>query len=101
MRNQENLYVIPTPKLTGGKDSMIEDFLPSSVVSQVLGGKIFNPDEKTFDKKKNYGKRILAEKVSKNQASIDFASFAAILDVIEEVLDHFSALPRVHGRVKL
>lgn len=46
-----NLYVIPTPKLTGGKDSMIEDFLPSSVVSQILGGKTFNPDEKTFDEK--------------------------------------------------
>jgi retron-type reverse transcriptase len=97
----KNLYVIPTPKLTGGKDSMIEDFLPSSVVTQVLGGKIFNPDEKTFDKKKHYGKRILAEQVSKDQASIDFASFSAILDVIEKVLDHFSAFPRVQGRVKL
>jgi RNA-directed DNA polymerase len=97
----KNLYVIPTPKLAGGKDSMIEDFLPSSVVTQVLGGKEFNPDEKTFDKKKHYGKRILAEKVSKDQASIDFASFSAILDVIEKVLDHFSALPRVQGRVKL
>ena len=97
----KNLYVIPTPKLTGGKDSMIEDFLPSSVVTQVLGEKKFNPDEKTFDKKKHYGKRILAEKVSKDQAGIDFASFSAILDVIEEVLDHYSALPRVQGRVKL
>ncbi|MDA7425005.1 retron Ec67 family RNA-directed DNA polymerase/endonuclease [Thalassococcus lentus] len=97
----KNLYVIPTPKLTGGKDSMIEDFLPSAVVSQVLRGKKFNPDEKTFDKKKHYGKRILAEKVSKDQASINFDSFSVILDTIEEVLDHFSALPRVQGRVML
>lgn len=95
----KNLYVIPTPKLTGGNDSMIEDFLPPSVVSQVLGGKTFNPDEKTFDKKKHYGKRILAEKVSKDRASINFASFSPILDILEEVLDHFSALPKVKGRV--
>uniref|UniRef100_UPI0040475CCD hypothetical protein n=1 Tax=Yoonia sp. TaxID=2212373 RepID=UPI0040475CCD len=44
------------------------------LVTQVLGGKKFNPDEKTFDKTKHYGKRILAEKVSKDQASINFAS---------------------------
>ena len=94
-----NLYVIPTPKLTGGKDSMIEDFLPSSIVSQILGGKTFNPDEKTFDEKKHYGKRILAEKVSKDQASINFDAFSPILDVVEEVLDHFSALPKTQGRV--
>ncbi|OWU85340.1 hypothetical protein ATO6_10010 [Oceanicola sp. 22II-s10i] len=94
-----NLYVIPTPKLAGGKDSMIEDFLPKSVVSQVLGGKTFNPNEKTFDKKKNYGKRILAEKVSKDQATIDFDTFSPILDILEEVLDHFSATPKTLGRV--
>lgn len=94
-----NLYVIPTPKLAGGKDSMIEHFLPSSVVSQVLGGKTFNPDEKTFDKKKHYGKRILAEKVSKDQATINFDSFSPILDIVEEVLDHFSAFPKTQGRV--
>lgn len=94
-----NLFVIPTPKLTGGKDSMIEDFLPPSVVSQVLGGKTFNPDEKTFDRKKHFGKRVLAEKVSKDQANIDFESYSPILDIIEEVLDHFSALPKTHGRV--
>ncbi|WP_372922163.1 hypothetical protein, partial [Roseovarius sp.] len=57
--------------------------------------------ENTFDKKKHYGKRILADEVSKDQASIDFDSFSAILDIIESVLDHFSALPRVQGRVKL
>ncbi|EPX81460.1 retron Ec67 family RNA-directed DNA polymerase/endonuclease [Litoreibacter arenae] len=96
----KNLYVVPTPKLTGGKDSMIEDFLPSSVVTQKLGGKFFNPDEKTFDRKKHYGKRILAEKVSRDHASIDFASFSPVLDRIEEVLDHFSAFPMVQGRVK-
>lgn len=96
----KNLYVIPTPKLNGGKDSMIEDFLPTAVVSQVLRGKTFNPNEKTFDKKKHYGKRILAEKVSKDQASINFGSFSPILDIIEEVLDHFSTFSRVKGRVK-
>lgn len=95
----KNLYVVPTPKLAGGQDSMIEDFLPSPVVSQVLGGKTFNPDEKTFDKKKHYGKRILAEKVSKDQATIDFESFSPILDIVEDVLDHFAALPKIQGRV--
>ncbi|AUM73772.1 retron Ec67 family RNA-directed DNA polymerase/endonuclease [Paracoccus jeotgali] len=95
----KNLYVIPTPKLAGGKDSMIEDFLPPAVVSQVLGGKTFNPDEKTFDKKKHYGKRILAEKVSKDQATINFDAFSPILDIMEEILDHFSALPKKQGRV--
>lgn len=93
-----NLYVVPTPKLSGGKDSMIEDFLPASVVSQLIGGKKFNPNEKAFDKKKHYGKRILAEKVSKDQAAIDFDGFSSILDIIEEVLDHFSAIPKTKGR---
>ncbi|WOI57631.1 retron Ec67 family RNA-directed DNA polymerase/endonuclease [Palleronia sp. LCG004] len=97
----KNLYVIPTPKLAGGKDSMIEDFLPKPVVSQVLGGKTFNPDEKTFDRNKHYGKRILAEKVSKNQENIDFNSFSEILNILEDVLNHFSAFPRTQGRVKL
>lgn len=94
----KNLYVVPTPLLEGGKDSMIEDFLPSPVVSQVIGGKTFNPDEKTFDKNKHYGKRILAEKVSKDQEVIDFDGFSSILDSIEAVLDHFSALPKTAGR---
>lgn len=94
----KNLYVIPTPKLADGKDSMIENFLPLPVVSQVIGGKTFNPDEKTFDKKKHYGKRILAEKISKDQATINFDGFSSILDLVEEVLDHFSALVKTEGR---
>lgn len=94
-----NLYVIPTPKISGGKDSMIEDFLPSTVIKQIIGGKNFNPNEKTFDKTKHYGKRILAEKVSRDQASISFDGFTAILDVMEDVIDHFSAMPRAGGRV--
>lgn len=98
----KNLYVIPTPKLKGGKDSMIEDFLPPAVLKQKLGIKTLNLTDKTFDKSKHFGKRLLAEQiVAKQQAAIDFSGFDPILDRIELVLDDFAKHPRKDGRVLL
>lgn len=99
---EKNLYVVPTPKLAGGKDSMIEDFLPPAVLKQKLGGKTLNLSDKSFDKSKQFGKRLLAEQiVAKQQATIDFSGFDPILDRIEKVIDDFAKHPRKDGKVLL
>lgn len=52
----ENLYLVMLPKRAGAADVMIEDFFESSVAATEIKGKTFNPDEKTFDTAKHYGK---------------------------------------------
>ncbi len=55
----DNLYVVTTP-LKEDKNTTIEDFLTDDLKKTELEGKFYNPNPKTFDKEKNYGKSYLA-----------------------------------------
>jgi hypothetical protein len=82
----KNLYVVPTP-LLNEKPTMIESFFTDDVLNTKLGGKAFNPSDKGFDNKTEYGKHLFAkEVVKKNEDKIDFAGFKKILDRIDSVI---------------
>lgn len=83
----ENLYIVPTPLTNDGKDTMIENFFEEALLKTTLGGKTFNPSDKGFDHKTEYGKNLFAEHViKKNEGKIDFSGFKPILDRIVAVL---------------
>ena len=70
---------------------MIEDFFEPSVRNTKLNGKIFNPSDKAFNSKTEYGKNHFAKYVIlKNQAKIDFTGFEPILKRIEGVCEDYS-----------
>lgn len=76
----ENLYIVPTPRTSKDKDTMIEDFFDKKTLSVKLKGKRFVPKD-DFDKENEYGKRIFAEAVvARHQDKIDFTKFRKILD---------------------
>jgi len=86
----ENLYVVPTPLTHSGESTMIEDFFKPSLKEIKIRGKTFNPNDKGFDPKTEYGKFLFAKLVvKKKQAAIDFSGFNPILDRIEAVLDDY------------
>lgn len=89
-----NLYLVHTPKTAAGGDTMIEDFLPSTVRSQKLGLKTLELDNKKFDPKKNFGKVPLAESIVRRQKDkIDFSGFSALLVRISNAIVHFEKGP--------
>lgn len=88
----KNLYVVATPHLPSAKGSAIEDFFPKHVLETKLGGKSFNPKNEGINLKTEYGKSHFASHVvKKNEATIDFTGFKAILDRLEAVIAHHSA----------
>lgn len=87
----QNFYVVQTPLTADGKDTMIEDFFDAKLLKTTLDGKTFNPVEKGFDYKTEYGKSFFATHViKKNEDKIDFSGFKSILDRIVAVLDDHS-----------
>ncbi len=90
----ENLYLVVLSKGAGAADVKIEDFFEKSVTDTVIKGKTFNPDEKTFDRAKHYGKQVFAEEVVKaNQKSINFDGFKPILNRLgAAIADHAGKL---------
>src|SRR5205085_10627110 len=84
-----NLYVVPTPKATGGGDTMIEDFFDPKLLQKQLGGKSFNPGKP--DPATEYGKYVFAERIVRaDQATIDFSMFLPILKWIDGAIDHYA-----------
>jgi len=82
-----NLYVVPTPLLSGGGQSMIEDFFDSGIKSTVVSGKTFHPDNDA-DTETHYGKVVFAHKVIRaNADTIDFSGFKEILENMTAVID--------------
>ncbi|MCK4143621.1 RNA-directed DNA polymerase [Ralstonia pseudosolanacearum] len=89
---RDNLYVVPVPKL-GGKQTAIEDFFERTVLDTKLGGKVFSRSDK-FDHATQYGKHLFSEHViKKNQKTINFSGFDAILHRISDVLVFHSSKP--------
>ena len=82
-----NLYLLVLPEINGKPEVMIEDFFESSVRDTIIDGKSFNPNEKTFNREKEFGKQVFAEKVIKvNQTSINFDGFKPILSRLEAAI---------------
>ena len=84
----DNLYVIPIPKIDG-KQTTIENFFEDSVLKTTLHGKTFSGSDK-FDPKTQYGKHLFAEQViKKKEKDIDFSKFEVILQRLNGALaDH-------------
>lgn len=86
----DNLYVVATPLTAKGEDTAIEDFFDDSVIKTKLSGKVFNPNQKTFNDKKYYGKNHFAKYVVwHNRKTIDFNGFKPLLGRIDSVLSDF------------
>lgn len=88
----ENLYIVPTPKMKTGGDTMIESFLPKKWLSHKLNGKVFNPANVGLDTSKEFGKFIMSEHViKKNHKSVDFRGFGPLLVAISAAIeDHYN-----------
>lgn len=85
-----NLYVVLTPLKPGETEAEIEDMFDDSIKDLVLGGKVFNRDEKA-DSSLYFSKAILAQYVRENAAKIDFTGFASMLDAITKVIEEHQA----------
>ena len=81
-----NLHLVTHPLPTGEKESEIESLFDASTRQVKLGGKSFNPNEKTFDKTQNYGKDIFSKYIISNYESIDFSGFRPLLDQINRII---------------
>ena len=86
-----NLYLVLTPK-ANGKLTEIEDFFTDATRQTKIGSKTFNP-KKDFDKTKEYGKEIFANKVIKaNKKNISFDGLKPILDRVVAVMAHYDLI---------
>ncbi|MGA0572072.1 hypothetical protein ACO2Q9_15240 [Variovorax sp. VNK109] len=84
-----NLYVVPTPLGPNGTKTAIEDFFSAQTLAEKLNGKSFSR-EKKIDESKHYGKSAFArDVVDKKAPTIDFNSFAPILDRIAGLLSNY------------
>jgi hypothetical protein len=82
----QNLYAVPTPKLSGGQSSKIEDFFEPSIKATVLHGKTFD-DKNGLDTDTHYGKKIFAEAVVRpHAAKINFNGFRPLLTNLEAAI---------------
>lgn len=90
----DNLYVVPTPKGSGGVDTMIESFLPPKWLKEKLNGKKLNLDNNKLDIKTEYGKSLFSEHViKKNKNKVVFTAFEPLLTNLEAAIaDYYKML---------
>ena len=81
-----NLHLVTHPLPTGEKEGEIESLFDESTWQIKLGGKSFNPNEKTFDKAQHYGKDIFSKHIISNYDSIDFNGFRPMLNLINRII---------------
>ena len=81
-----NLHLVTHPLPYGEKEGEIESLFDESTRQIKLGGKSFNPNEKTFDKAQHYGKDIFSKHVISNYESINFNGFRPMLDRINRII---------------
>jgi len=88
-----NLYIVLTPLDASGKETAIEDLFDEATRKEKLSNKIFNPSEKDFDKTKEYGKEIFANKIVKaKKDSINFDGLKPLLDRIVSAINHYDRI---------
>lgn len=83
-----NLYLM-TYKLLPGKDSCeIEDLLPKHILEIEIEGRTFDPHEKKGDPE-HFGKKTMAQYVTKHQSNIDFSAFKSVFDTLNELISDY------------
>ena len=86
----DNLYVVPTPKGSGGVDTMIESFLPPKWLKETLNGKKLNLENTKLDTKTEYGKSLFSEHViKKNKKKVVFTAFEPLLLNLEAAISDY------------
>jgi RNA-directed DNA polymerase len=84
-----NLFLVKTPeKSSGDGSSKIEDLFDPSFLTTAVEGKVFNSSNKKSSENE-IGKAALAGIVRANADRIDFSQFAALLNRIVAVIDHY------------
>ena len=87
-----NLYIVLTPLNSAGQETAIEDLFDSATRQTTISGKIFNP-KKDFDKSKEYGKEVFANRVVKAQKDkINFDGLKPLLDRIVKAIEHYDSI---------
>ena len=81
-----NLHLVTHPLPAGEKEGEIESLFDESTLQVKLGGKSFNPNEKTFDKTQHYGKDIFSKYIISNYEGINFSGFRPLLDQINRII---------------
>lgn len=89
-----NLYLVTHPLPAGEKEGEIENLFDESTWQVKLGGKSFNPNEKTFDKSKHYGKDIFSKYVLSHYENINFDGFRPMLDRINSIITESEQIPQ-------
>ena len=91
---KHNLYVVPTPLGSDGKDTKIEDFFDIEILKTIIDGKKFNPNNNESGTNNTYSKTVFAEKVIKvKQNSINFDHFKPLLDRIVQTINFHHGSP--------
>jgi RNA-directed DNA polymerase len=94
-----NLYLVATPLSAGATSSMIEDAFGVLPTTLKIGGKSFNPDDKTFDTALHYDKHIFSEYVKDKASQIDFTGFTELLNRLAAVIEaHKAAVAATNGK---
>lgn len=84
-----NLYLVKTPEIGAAGTSCIEDMYEKKVQRRLLGGKKFSR-KKNLDVEKEYGKKVFAKKVIRqNLNTTKFDNFKPLLDRISAVIAHY------------
>ena len=89
-----NLYLVLLPRECGEEEVAIEDYFEKSVLQRKVDGKSFSREDR-FDTRKEYGKKIFAERVVRaGQAGISFERFRPLLEHISEAIGHYAKVNR-------
>ena len=89
-----NLHLVTHPLPAGEKEGEIENLFDESTWQVKLGGKSFNPNEKTFDKSKHYGKDIFSKYILSHYENINFDGFRPMLDRINSIITESEQTPQ-------
>ena len=89
-----NLHLVTHQLREGEKEGEIESLFTKDTLSTELGGKRFNPIEKTFDKSKHYGKDIFSKYVLSHYENINFDGFRPMLDRINSIITESEKIPQ-------
>ncbi|PAF16903.1 hypothetical protein CHH51_15695 [Terribacillus saccharophilus] len=83
---ESNLYLSTHQLVNGLPECEIEDLFDDNTLNTVIRGKTFERDSKIYSDKKNYGKAIFADYISRNYRNIDFKEFQPLLNNINEII---------------
>lgn len=89
-----NLHLVTHQLREGEKEGEIESLFTEDTLNTELGGKRFNPIEKTFDKSKHYGKDIFSKYILKHYENINFDGFRPMLDRINSIITESEQTPQ-------